>query len=704
MCIILYLLGSCYFLSRPALSNEMKEKVNRALSHTESFRLSLDANGMLDRQSFSTIMNKEDNFVLTPRESALIFDGVDTDGSGKITLEELKAFTSENQVKKPGMRDKLKRKKNQAEEKRDEMEEESGYAARDDIAEQRDLANEYADNLNGGDPNGDVNMFSLPSISLGEFPGLTLPDGVDMNFKLPSFKLGDFPGLDVIQMTLRDVGNIELPSIELGRFPDIELPDHISGNIQLPSTNVSEFPNVVLPRFKKLNIPNTNNMNMKLNIGGILMKLKLFLGFVQCVSFFPVTFGSVPFPTDFLNLGRFLQLFSIDLASLLGNACDFSTGYYASFMFSFILFPIVIGGALVSYGVIRLRQKLNPSKVNYTTESARTRLYSFLFFIVYSIYTGVATKMFILFKCEEIQGTWYLMADYRITCYDDEYNQYRTLAVLGILVYVFGILFGILGLLFYNKKYLHEANCPEDEMYKHLQMVKQFGSIYEDYTENNFYFDLVDLARRLLLTGGLILVGEQSNTQIFLGALLCVIWLMLVTVRRPYAAYWDNILSIVLSLQLVLIMLCGMALEMNRLTPGAASDPYEKRSFGVLMVGFSIFIIITAIAAIIVTIPCLRDFLMKIYIKRCNKEEEKENQQEKSTLMGGEGGSTKKPKKKRRLSHNTNPEIEMTEVSICNRPGGGNDKKLAEVEMKVTHMHTNPMKMNESSTGTDLIL
>ena len=255
-------------------------------------------------------------------------------------------------------------------------------------------------------------------------------------------------------------------------------------------------------------------------------------------------------------------------------------------------------------------------------------VWTFLFMIVYSIYTGVATKMFILFKCEEIQGTWYLMADYRITCYDDEYNGYRNLAIVGIIVYVFGILFGILGLLFYNKKYLHETKCPEDEMYKHVQMVKQFGSIYEDYTENNFYFDLVDLARRLLLTGGLILVGEQSNTQIFLGALLCVIWLMLVTVRRPYKAYWDNILSIVLSLQLVLIMLCGMALEMNRLTPKEASDPYERTSFGALIVGFSIFIITTALAAIIITIPFLRDPLVKLYIQRCNKEEEEEEEEE----------------------------------------------------------------------------
>ena len=61
------------------------------------------------------------------------------------------------------------------------------------------------------------------------------------------------------------------------------------------------------------------------------------------------------------------------------------------------------------------------------------------------------------------------------------------------------------------------------------------------------------------------------------------------------------------TLQLVLIMLCGMALEMNRLTPEKASDVYEKRSFGLLMVAFSIFIVITALAAIVITIPCLRD-------------------------------------------------------------------------------------------------
>ena len=417
---------------------------------------------------------------------------------------------------------------------------------------------------------------------------------------------------------------------------------------------------------------------INLNIGGSLMKIKLFLGFTQCVSFFPITFATVPFPTQFVNIGNFLQIFNVDLFALFGSsACDFGTGFYPSFMFSFLLFPLVIGGALISYGAVRLFRKYKPSKAKYTTESARTRLYTFLFMIVYSLYTGVATKMFLLFKCEQIQGVWYLMADYRIVCFDATYNQYRNLAVLGILVYVFGILLGILGLLVRNKMYLHESNCPPDELYKHLQMVKQFGSIYGDYTENNFYFDLVDLARRLLLTGGLILIGEQSNTQIFLGALLCFIWLMLVTIRRPYEAYWDNVLSIVLSSQLVLIMLCGMALEMNRLTPELASDPYEKSSFGALMVAFSIIIIMTAIAAMVISIPCLRDRMAILYAKKCDKPKSDDDEDE------DDKDDDIKNHKKRRLSsrelmkqnsgEEKNTEIELTAVSIHSSSTGEND-------------------------------
>ena len=117
------------------------------------------------------------------------------------------------------------------------------------------------------------------------------------------------------------------------------------------------------------------------------------------------------------------------------------------------------------------------------------------------------------------------------------------------------------------------------------------------------------MLRRLMLTGGLILLGESSNTQIFLGALICTGWLCLVLARRPYEASWDNTLSVVSSSGLLLIILSGMALEIYRLTPEYAQDLYEKNAFRIVMMSASGLVILFAAATIIISIPCLRDSL-----------------------------------------------------------------------------------------------
>ena len=203
---------------------------------------------------------------------------------------------------------------------------------------------------------------------------------------------------------------------------------------------------------------------------------------------------------------------------------------------------------------------------------------------------------------------------------------------------------------------------------------------------------MIDLGRRLLLTGGLILIGEQSNTQIFLGALLCFIWLCLVLVRRPYAAYWDNVLSGVLSAQLVLIMLCGMALEMNRLTPKKTKDDvYEKRSFGALMVAFSIIIIMTSVCSIVITIPCLRDRIVSLYIKKCGEKSKTKGENETKQEETTKPPTTKKPeKKKRRLSsrelmkqnsgEEKNPEIELTAISVKSDSASGDGGNITSIQ------------------------
>ena len=107
----------------------------------------------------------------------------------------------------------------------------------------------------------------------------------------------------------------------------------------------------------------------------------------------------------------------------------------------------------------------------------------------------------------------------------------------------------------------------------HRLVKKQFGSLYDNYTEDCFYFEMVNMFRKLMMTGGLILVGEESVVQALLGILTCTVWFGLVAAKFPYKAYWDNMLEIVLSFGLLMSLISGFALELFQ---SKETDGYEN--------------------------------------------------------------------------------------------------------------------------------
>ena len=101
------------------------------------------------------------------------------------------------------------------------------------------------------------------------------------------------------------------------------------------------------------------------------------------------------------------------------------------------------------------------------------------------------------------------------------------------------------------------------EYRKHLHVKQKYGSIFEAYTAECYYYDLIDLIRRLILTGGLILIGnEEAVAQVFLGILVSSMWLCLVLYKKPYASAWDTALSGMLSFVLVITLVSGVCLRL----------------------------------------------------------------------------------------------------------------------------------------------
>ena len=200
--------------------------------------------------------------------------------------------------------------------------------------------------------------------------------------------------------------------------------------------------------------------------------------------------------------------------------------------------------------------------------------------MAFGLYTGLATRIFRLFKCQKVHQRYFLVGDMSVACFEDAWWNYGYIAVGCIFLYVVGIPLIQFMALYTNRHYLHELTALN--LKRHRKVVKQFGSIYKNYTEECYYYDLVDLIRRLLLTGGLILVGEESTAQVFLGTIICVVWLLLIAFKRPYKAYYDNLLGTMLSANLLLTMVSGLCLKMYELE--RSNDAYEQIIFDYLLV------------------------------------------------------------------------------------------------------------------------
>jgi hypothetical protein len=148
------------------------------------------------------------------------------------------------------------------------------------------------------------------------------------------------------------------------------------------------------------------------------------------------------------------------------------------------------------------------------------------------------------------------MADYSVVCFESSWNATAVLGYMCMVVFVVGIPAVQFFVLWRNRKYISEDECVSDEDYaRHLEIKARYGSIFDAYVSSCYYYDLIDLLRRLILTGGLILIGNsEAVAQIFLGILICSLWLCLILFTKPYTSMLDTVLSGILSFTLLLTL------------------------------------------------------------------------------------------------------------------------------------------------------
>jgi len=192
-------------------------------------------------------------------------------------------------------------------------------------------------------------------------------------------------------------------------------------------------------------------------------------------------------------------------------SCQLQLGYLQKFAYHLALFP----GIVINIFLMSCIAKCRKWRPKYTNESVSIQAYTLVSLAAFTVYTGIVSRIFRLYKCKEVEGFLYLEEDYTIKCWVGDYTIYAIIGIIYAVLYVLGLplLQGMI--LFKHRKNLHKDTCIDPQAQRKIE--KEFGSIYIDYKNDAYYFEIIDLIRRLLLSGGLILMGQDSVGQIFLG-------------------------------------------------------------------------------------------------------------------------------------------------------------------------------------------
>jgi hypothetical protein len=230
-----------------------------------------------------------------------------------------------------------------------------------------------------------------------------------------------------------------------------------------------------------------------------------------------------------------------------------------------------------------------------------------VFFVAMLLYPQLSASILSALRCRRLGEESYLLeADYSVDCTSARYSEYRSLALVLVIIVPIGFPLTLLSALMYqwrqSKRRWNEADCDSDELRQSLSIESEvggdldveslteyhrkraeesFGFCTEDYRPECFWFEPVDLLRKLALSGLLQFVHRGTAAQCFCGSTIAFASFGVQQWLRPYREYESNILKALVDTQLFLTFLISFILRV--LPEIHSAEPFHATFYGWLL-------------------------------------------------------------------------------------------------------------------------
>lgn len=313
---------------------------------------------------------------------------------------------------------------------------------------------------------------------------------------------------------------------------------------------------------------------------GLVSKAKALVAFYQVVSEMPEVFD-VPLPAEYLEImSNTFGLFSFDWLYLFGPPeCtgSFTTRLLVKALAPlFALLVLVMGSVVISAVVAtgRCRDISDHAALKDAALHGALRALPIVLVLLFALVPSVCSRIFSTFNCEsfgyddakgETRG--FLFADPSVECYTGEWAHLMVLTGWLILIWPLGVPALFLALLIGSRRRAPWAPA----------LSRSVSFLHLEYKEEQFYWELLESMRKLVLTGFLLILPLRfAFLRLILAILITVTHSVLLQAARPYKQESSAFFALLVSLALFCTLFAALLVKVFEWVPPA----YIEDAFG----------------------------------------------------------------------------------------------------------------------------
>jgi len=218
---------------------------------------------------------------------------------------------------------------------------------------------------------------------------------------------------------------------------------------------------------------------------------------------------------------------------------------------------------------------------------ARSERWSNTLIVLFLMHAPVSQRLFYYFSCVDVGEKEYLVQDYAIECWSDDYAVFAPYVIFMLVVFTFGLPVLVSGMLLSNRKALYNPKV-------HAMM----GFLYARFQKGSEFWEIHEVVRKCALMGLLIFLPPMSRAAV--GILICVVCCCTLNFFQPHRNKTVLFVSQMSFLMSTFKYVCAVFLRLNDLKQEDAAI------VGWVMVMFDILFMLGSLVAFVLMVMLLR--------------------------------------------------------------------------------------------------